>query len=99
MSIKSTLKMENLTTPGSPVHPYYPVTIEVVGYLANELSVPILLGIFAAGCAAIVGITLLIVRAVHPRLPGSDKAAIMWFMICKSGLSIASDALPGHSLT
>lgn len=83
MSMASTIKMENITNILTPEHPYYPVTIEIVGYLANEYSVPVLLGIFAAGCAVIVGLTLMLVRALHPRLKTSDKAAIMWFMICK----------------
>ena len=82
MSIKNVLGMESSSTNSSPAHPFYPLTIEVVGYLANEYSVPVLLGIFAAGCAAIAGITLTILRRVHPSLSGSDKGAIIWFVIC-----------------
>jgi cholestenol delta-isomerase len=88
MSIKSALKMDNAT--GSVEHPYYPVSIEVVGYLANELSVPVLLGIFAAGCGAVVFFTLTMVRIFHPRLSAANKGAIMWFVIC-TWVSFSSD--------
>ena len=68
--------------PAAGAHPYYPVSIEVVDYLANEYSVPALLGLFAAGCVAVFGVTLLVVRQVNPRLGGSDRAAVLWFVLC-----------------
>lgn len=64
-------------------HPFYPIEAEIVGYLANEWSVPTLLGVFAAGWAVILGITLLLVKRHNPSLPSGEKAAILWFVLCK----------------
>ncbi|KAI9761249.1 MAG: hypothetical protein M4579_001169 [Chaenotheca gracillima] len=70
-----------------PVHPYYPMEAEIVGYLANTYSVPMLLSLFAAGCAAIFGVTLVLVRGVRSAaqknpLSNSELATLMWFVLC-----------------
>ena len=82
--------MANITSAAD--HPYFPLGIEVVGYLANEFSVPTLLACFAAGCAIILGSTQLVVNKVHPGLPLAEKATIWWFVLCKlsCGLLCAS---------
>ena len=72
-------------------HPYYPLEVEIASYLANEWSVPVLLGIFAATCAAIFVGTRLVVNKVHPNLPSTEKAAIWWFILCRY-----SRAVPEH---
>ena len=64
-------------------HPYYPLEVEIASYLANEWSVSTLLGTFSGVCATIFFGTLLIVNKVHPNLPGSEKAAIWWFILCR----------------
>jgi hypothetical protein len=73
-------------------HPYYPLEVEIASYLANEWSVPVLLGIFAALCATIIFGTKYVVNNLHPNLPGTEKAAIWWFVICTSlfDLSVAT---------
>ncbi|KAJ5610249.1 hypothetical protein N7510_006968 [Penicillium lagena] len=54
-----------------PAHPYYPIGLEIAGYLANEWDTLTLLFIFAAGCTAIFSVTYLVVMKVHPRIsPG-----------------------------
>ena len=63
------------------VHPFYPIEANIVGYLANEWSVPTLLGIFAGGWVVILGATLAMVRRHNPALPGREKAAILWFVL------------------
>lgn len=63
-------------------HPYYPLEVEIASYLANEWSVPLLLGIFFAACACIFFGTRLVVDKVHPNLPTTEKAAIWWFILC-----------------
>ena len=65
-------------------HHYYPLEVEIANYLANEWSVPVLLGIFAAVCAAIVFGTVVVIDKTHPNLPKGEKAAIWWFVICVS---------------
>lgn len=64
-----------------PPHPYYPLEAEIVGYLANEWSVPMLLASFAAGCAVIFATTDTIVKRIHPRLPRSELWTINWFVL------------------
>ncbi|MCJ1387380.1 hypothetical protein MMC18_000223 [Xylographa bjoerkii] len=65
-------------------HPFYPLEAEIVGYLANEQSVPVLLGLFALGCVGIYGITQGLVRRYNPGLSGWERAAICWFIISGS---------------
>ena len=67
-----------------PPHPFYPLEANIVGYLANQWSVPTLLGIFAGGWVVILGTTLLLVRSHNPRLPSIEKAAILWFVLSES---------------
>ncbi len=81
--------MQNLNTTMVTDHPYYPLEVEIASYLANEWSVPVLLGAFGGVCATILFATLFIVNKVHPNLRGSDKAAIWWFVLCKSSYAVA----------
>ena len=64
-------------------HPFYPLEANIVGYLANELSVSALLASFALGCALILGGTLALLRLNKPLLPATDKAIVLWFMLSK----------------
>lgn len=68
------------TTP----HPFYPLEANIVGYLANEYSVPQLLGTFAAGCVVILGLTLTLVRSHNPNLSVGQQATILWFVLTGS---------------
>ncbi|KAI9887509.1 MAG: hypothetical protein M1823_000688 [Watsoniomyces obsoletus] len=74
-------KLVDIAMP-SAAHPYYPLEAEIVGYLANEYSTPMLLALFVAGCAVIIGVTSLMVNGRNPNLPTAEKATIMWFVIC-----------------
>ena len=66
-----------------PPNPFYPLNTPVVGYLANEWSVPVLLGIFAAGWVVILGATHVLVKRHNPSLATTEKATILWFVLCK----------------
>jgi cholestenol delta-isomerase len=74
MSTNSTLPV--------PVHPYYPLEVEIVGYLANEWNTFELCSMFAAGCAVIFSITYTIVKRLRPSASAGDLATIMWFVLC-----------------
>jgi hypothetical protein len=76
-------------------HHYYPLEVEIANYLANEWSVPVLLGIFAAVCASIVIGTVVIIDKTHPNLPKGEKAAIWWFVICEYLPSIPQFSILG----
>ena len=63
-------------------HPYYPLDIDIAGYVANASTVLSLLGSFIAGCAAIFGLTYLTVKRINPRLPVTELITVMWFVLC-----------------
>jgi hypothetical protein len=77
--------MENITQTVNFVkdHPYYPIQVEIASLIANEWSVTVLLSVFTALCATIIFGTRYLVAKFHPNLPGTEKAAIWWFVICK----------------
>ncbi|KAL2371382.1 hypothetical protein RJZ57_004179 [Blastomyces gilchristii] len=75
-------QMANSTPPNS--HPYYPIEVELIGYLANEWSVPLLISAFAAGWAFILGSTLVILSFVAPKLGRADRLAVLWFVLTGS---------------
>ncbi|KAI4188501.1 MAG: hypothetical protein L6R41_002101 [Letrouitia leprolyta] len=60
---------------------HFPVEAEIVGYLANSLSVPALLGLFAAGWVVILGTTNLLIKRHNPTLGVGDRSAILWFVL------------------
>jgi cholestenol delta-isomerase len=80
--------MQSINSSSITNHPYYPLEVEIASYLANEWSVPVLLGAFAGVCSAVLLATLLTVNKVHPNLKGSEKAAIWWFVLCESSKAI-----------
>jgi len=81
--VLSLLTKSNSSANIIPAHPYYPLEIEIAGYLANDYSVPQLLGMFAAGCTAILGFTHVVAKARNPGLPKGEIVRIMWFVLCK----------------
>jgi cholestenol Delta-isomerase len=64
-----------------PPHPFYPIGVEIVGYLANTSSVPTLLGIFLGGWLLILGATWVLVSQLSPKLIQFDKLVILWFIL------------------
>ena len=74
----------NATKIPHPPHPYYPLGIEIVGYLANEWSTLHLLLTFFSGCAVIFTVTTLLVKKVRPNLPQSELLTLLWFVLCTS---------------
>ena len=74
--------VDNLTKTEVPaLHPYYPLGVDIAGYLANEYSVPYLLGVFALGCAAIFGVTYVVTKSLRPNIPKSELWTVMWFVL------------------
>lgn len=83
MSVRPVLNLVAGNNATKLPHPYYPIEIEIVGYLANDYSVPALLACFAAGCAVILGFTHYVAKVRNPELPASEIVRIMWFVLCK----------------
>lgn len=73
------------------MHPYYPIDLQMVGYLANEWGTLTLVPIFAAGCIAIFLATYLVVMRVQPKIASGDLWTIMWFVLCKSPSPLSRD--------
>ncbi|KKA24158.1 hypothetical protein T310_1810 [Rasamsonia emersonii CBS 393.64] len=64
-------------------HPYYPIGVEIAGYIANESSVFVLAICFSLGLAAILGLILASATYLRPSMSKADKLAILWFALCK----------------
>lgn len=75
---------KNATKISHPPHPYYPLEVEITGYLANEWPVLTLLSIFFAGCTILFSATYVVVKKIHPRLSKGELFTIMWFVLSKS---------------
>jgi cholestenol delta-isomerase len=79
---ESTVAPAPAKTANLPDHPYFPLGVQITGYLANEFSVPVLLTYFGAGCAAIFALSHVVVKRVRPGLPISEILTIFWFALC-----------------
>jgi cholestenol Delta-isomerase len=77
----------SVTTP--PLHPYYPEGVPLSGsaFVRNAWDVSHLISAFGAGWAVILGVTLIVVRKVNPRLKASDQALVLWFVLSESSQS------------
>lgn len=64
-----------------PLHPYYPLGVELPQYAANKDSVPYLLGIFFSVCTVLFTATFYLARRISPHLSRAELASIMWFML------------------
>lgn len=65
-----------------PLHPYYPLELELVGYLPNKWDTLTILAMFSAGCAGIFAVTYLITTRIRPQMSNADLSTIMWFVLC-----------------
>ena len=81
----------NATKLGQAAHPFYPLEANIVGYLANEWSVPKLLGLFAGGWVVILYATNAMVKSHNPSLSTGEKASILWFVLSTSTLGSRVD--------
>jgi cholestenol Delta-isomerase len=76
-------RMSAASNPADPPHPFYPLEVDIVGYLANKWSVPYLLGIFLGGWLVILGLTWASVSWVSPQLRRVDKVIVLWFILSR----------------
>ncbi|KAK3290417.1 Emopamil-binding protein [Chaetomium fimeti] len=63
-------------------HPYYPLDLELPGFVPSPTAVPILLAFFAAGVAFVFSATVILARTVQPGLSKGKLYTAMWFMLC-----------------
>lgn len=74
----------------APLHPFYPLGVEIVNYLANDKDVIQLLTSFAIGCTVILSMTWLVASTFGPQLKRTDKLVVLWFMLSKKWESLYS---------
>jgi hypothetical protein len=75
--------LKTVTTAVDPIHPFYPKEIQILNFVANDLSLLQLLSSFAAGCAVILSLTWLLASTFGPRLKTVDKFIALWFCLCR----------------
>ena len=63
------------------LHPYFPLDAEIVGYAANEWTVPALLGVFFGTCIALFTATYFVAQSINPQLRRNELITIMWFVL------------------
>lgn len=76
-------------TLSGPSHPYYPQDVEIPNYVPNASSVAELAVRFGVLLAIPVLTAIWIATKFSPRLRLSDRFVLGWFVLCKSGLSLA----------
>lgn len=74
------------------LHSYYPLGVNIPGYLPNESSVFSLIGQFALLWAAIVGIAWLIISRSRPDASNADHLAFVWFCFSMFDLTMKREA-------
>jgi cholestenol delta-isomerase len=65
------------------LHPYYPLEVEIIGYLANDWHFLTLIAVFAAVCVAVFSVTYVVAKQVNPRIATGELWIVMWFVLCQ----------------
>jgi cholestenol Delta-isomerase len=66
------------------LHPYFPLDAEIIGYAANEWSVPALLGVFFGTCTCLFTATYFVAKSINANLRKGELSTIMWFVLSGS---------------
>lgn len=66
------------------MHPYYPLGVDIPGYVVNATSVPSLLSQFAVLWAAVVSLSWLLITRLRPDSRHSDRLAFVWYCLTAS---------------
>lgn len=82
-AVESALGLNGSASPPA-LHPYYPLEVEIIGYLANEWSVVTLLSIFTAGIVALLGVTRVVAKKIQPSIADTELLCVMWFVLTAS---------------
>jgi len=71
------------TLPAVPLHPFYPLEVEIANYVANDQDALELLTKFLSGWVVILGTTWWAVGRYSPRLGKLDKTIMLWFILSR----------------
>ncbi|GAO19699.1 uncharacterized protein UV8b_06098 [Ustilaginoidea virens] len=61
---------------------YYPLEANAENHVANTMDAPVLLFIFASGCAAILAATYVIAKRTRPTICHGGIAIAFWWVLC-----------------
>lgn len=67
----------------SPLHRYYPPSVELPHFTENQTPVLSLIGQFGFLWAAVVGVACITIRKVRPAASTSDQLAFVWMCLSK----------------
>lgn len=71
-----------MTMATTPLHPYYPLDAELIGYQANDRHFLTLIGLFAGICLSVFGVTVGFCRRVRPGIGWGEVGVVTWFVVC-----------------
>ena len=79
-------KLFSKSTPASPIpveplHPFYPLGLEVANYVANDRDMPTMLALFFGAWAVILGMTWVGASTFAPQRKRLDKLVLLWFTL------------------
>ncbi|KAJ5528615.1 hypothetical protein N7527_002008 [Penicillium freii] len=63
-----------------PEHPFYPPGLNAIGYSANTMSIPALLGVFTIATVGIIGVSSFVLKTIKPSISRADKIMVGWFI-------------------
>lgn len=69
------------TTIPDPLHPFYPLGVEIANYVANDQNALELLAKFLSGWVVILGVTWWAVGKYSPQVGKLDKTIMLWFVL------------------
>ena len=64
-------------------HPFYPPGLNAIGYAANTMSIPALLGVFTIATVGIIGVSSFVLKTIKPSISRADKILVGWFIFSK----------------
>ncbi|KAF4461721.1 hypothetical protein FALBO_11480 [Fusarium albosuccineum] len=66
----------------APLHPYWPLGVDIPSYAANSMSAPVLVTFFGAGCVAIFAATGMLIQHSGRTLSKIETGTTLWFALC-----------------
>lgn len=70
-----------------PDHPFYPSSLNAIGYVDNTMSIPALLGVFTIATVGIIGFSSFVLKTIKPSISRADKILVGWFIFSKFNIT------------
>lgn len=65
-------------------HPFYPLGVELVGYVANDWDMSAIFGVFGGALLTLYAGTRAITNKLNADLPVRDQVLVVWFVLCSA---------------